>query len=186
MVACPENSVVDAKVSIILDNGLSLLVLSRFYNLTALYWLHCRNFCVPLLLPSNCALLLAPNHPGLAIISWTLSVSSSTKRQLIQTTVCGGPSPWCLYFHINDILFLCVWIADVGDKEDVDQPVFSLVTGKYRHAKRYGQGTSLNSHSRFALLSLSVGFSRRNSIVALRRWLISHTSQYGECAHTHA
>ncbi len=25
-----------------------------------------------------------------------------------------------------------------GDQEDLDQPVFSLVRGKYRHAKRYG------------------------------------------------
>ena len=29
---------------------------------------------------------------------------------------------------------------DNGDQEDDDQPVFSLITGKYRHAKRYGVG----------------------------------------------
>ncbi|KAI0710920.1 diphthamide biosynthesis protein [Earliella scabrosa] len=28
--------------------------------------------------------------------------------------------------------------ADAEEEEDLDQPVFSLVTGKYRHAKRYG------------------------------------------------
>ena len=27
---------------------------------------------------------------------------------------------------------------NVSDTNDPDQPVFSLVTGKYRHAKRYG------------------------------------------------
>jgi len=32
-----------------------------------------------------------------------------------------------------------------GEEHEPDQPVFSLVTGKYRHAKRYGLGTLLLS-----------------------------------------
>ncbi|KAJ8469937.1 hypothetical protein ONZ51_g8656 [Trametes cubensis] len=31
--------------------------------------------------------------------------------------------------------------AEEAEEEDLDQPVFSLITGKYRHAKRYGGGT---------------------------------------------
>ncbi|KAI9058971.1 diphthamide biosynthesis protein [Trametes sanguinea] len=31
--------------------------------------------------------------------------------------------------------------SESADEEDLEQPVFSLVSGKYRHAKRYGDGT---------------------------------------------
>ena len=31
---------------------------------------------------------------------------------------------------------------DSQEESDPDQPVFSLITGTYRHAKRYGGGTT--------------------------------------------
>ena len=36
--------------------------------------------------------------------------------------------------------------AETTDDEDIDQPVFSLVTGKYRHAKRYGDANGHADH----------------------------------------
>jgi len=52
------------------------------------------------------------------------------------------------------------------EKADPDRPIFSLVTGKYRHAKKYGEG--LNSFSFlmiiFSLLSQTVETPVDNAI----------------------
>ncbi len=36
--------------------------------------------------------------------------------------------------------------AEPADHDDIDQPIFSLVTGKYRHAKRYGDGNGSSTN----------------------------------------
>lgn len=43
---------------------------------------------------------------------------------------------------------------DENEPDDLDQPVFSLVTGKYRHAKRY--------HSEFVPLPVSFSLYSRS------------------------
>ena len=46
-----------------------------------------------------------------------------------------------------------------GEPEDLDQPVFSLVSGKYRHAKRYGGALTLLSFSELPFrLQLTIAF----------------------------
>lgn len=41
---------------------------------------------------------------------------------------------------LTGLRFIDKGARDEDPEEDPDRPMFSLVTGKYRHAKRYGDG----------------------------------------------
>jgi diphthamide biosynthesis protein 2 len=45
-------------------------------------------------------------------------------------------------------------LPDDNEEADTDRPEFSLVSGRYRHAKRYGGGLPLPSHSHLFLFLL--------------------------------
>ena len=48
-----------------------------------------------------------------------------------------GPSS-CLGHDFREIALIIVTLDEENGEEDPDKPMFSLVTGKYRQAKRYG------------------------------------------------
>ncbi|KAF8585866.1 diphthamide biosynthesis protein [Ramaria rubella] len=93
MVACPENSVIDAK-----------------------------EFLRPIVTPFELSLALSaePAWPGDYILDFERVIEHQARS------------------HPNDV-------SD-GHEHDQDRPIFSLVTGKYRHAKRYGEGTPIFSN----------------------------------------
>jgi|SRR5712671_6783647 len=111
LVACPENSLVDAKVGTI-D---TLLIISPALSDQLIIDV-CQEFFRPIVTPFELQLALQPSP------TWTGEYVLDFDEVLTR----GSPRP----------------SPDVEEGEDdPDRPIFSLVTGRYRHAKRYGGGS---------------------------------------------
>jgi diphthamide biosynthesis protein 2 len=104
LVACPENSLVDAKV-------LSMRSLSPQFSDKSRYH---QDFFRPIVTPFELQLALQPSP------TWTGEYVLDFDEVLAR----GSPKPF----------------SDEDEEDDPDRPVFSLVTGRYRHPKRYGGG----------------------------------------------
>ncbi|KAJ3764206.1 putative diphthamide synthesis protein-domain-containing protein [Lentinula raphanica] len=67
---------------------------------------------------------------------------------------------------------------DVGDDRDEESPVFSLVTGKYRHAKRFGPATTSDESSTMSTSTSASALVERSKENALSLLSNSAAGQY--------
>jgi len=101
LIACPENSLVDAKVVPVQSTSLYMI---NFEG--------CQDFFRPIVTPFELQLALQPSP------TWTGEYLLDFDQVLAREPP-KNPS-------------------DEDEEGDPDRPMFSLVTGQYRHAKRYG------------------------------------------------
>lgn len=98
-----------------------------------------QDFLRPIVTPFELYLSLSaePSWPGNYILDFERVIELQTT-----TPADHGMSKINKSSHLYASLLLVRPVAE-GNEDEADQPMFSLVTGKYRHAKRYGQGTFL-------------------------------------------